>query len=360
MAESVYRQMQQVLEKRGGLYPGKDIPEFYALVEELFTLEEVAVYIAIPKGFHTAADIAKNAGKDADAVAVLLEAMADKGLCNAGRMGGVSYYSAPMFVPGIFEYQFMRGTETDRDRTLARLIHAYKSSLDAQRGAPEETYPLSRVIPVDRAIGAGNTVHTYHQVASYIERYAPISVSTCFCRHEAKLIDENDHCGAPDDVCMQFGMGAQFVIDRNMGREISKKEAMAVLDKAEDAGLVHTAINRQEIDFLCNCCACHCMILKKTLAHPKPGMVLNSGFQPRHHPDLCVACNVCVERCPTKALDMGDDDVPVVDLDKCIGCGVCATGCEVEAITLVERAGVMPPPADQAALRAAIKASRTQ
>ncbi|MBI9085996.1 MAG: 4Fe-4S binding protein [Desulfobacterales bacterium] len=360
MAEAVYQQLCNVLAKRGGLYPGRDIPEFFALVEELFTPEEAEIYVAIPRGFHPAADIARNAGKDGDSAAAILETMADKGLCNAGKMGGVSYYSAPMFVPGIFEYQFMRGTRTDRDRTLARLIHDYKRALDAGRETPRETYPLTRVIPVDRTVAAGNTVHTYHQVATYIEKYSPISVSTCFCRHEARLLDENDHCGAPDDVCMQFGMGAQFVIDRNMGRKVSREEAMAVLDKAEDAGLVHTAINRQEIDFVCNCCACHCMILKKTLAHPRPGVVLNSGFQPRHDKDLCIACGVCIDRCPTEALAMGEDEVPTVDLDRCIGCGVCATGCEVEAVTLVERPGVIPPPVDQAALRAAMKASHAQ
>lgn len=136
------------------------------------------------------------------------------------------------------------------------------------------------MITVDRKIKVGNKIHTYDQVKSYIERYDPLAVSTCYCRHEAKLINEDDHCGKPDEVYMQFGWGAQFVIDREIGRKITKEEAMEILNQSEEAGLVHATLNRQEIEFLCNYCPCHCVILKTALAQPKPGIALNSGFQP--------------------------------------------------------------------------------
>jgi ferredoxin len=53
---------------------------------------------------------------------------------------------------------------------------------------------------------------------------------------------------------------------------------------------------------------------------------------------------------------MSDKDTWALNPDRCIGCGVCATGCAFEAITLVERAGVPPPPLDQRALLEAVKA----
>ncbi len=358
MAGQVYHELCKLLAKRGGRYPGKDIPQFYDLVEELFFPEEAAVYNAIPKGSHTAEAIARELGKAVDEIKPVLEGMASKGLCIAVSMDGVTYYSAPPFVPGIFEFQFMPGTKTERDRKLAHLIHAYKAAVDSGQGPMKDTYPTTRVIAVDRKIQAENTIHTYQQVASYIEKYHPLAVSTCFCRHEAKLIDEKDDCGKPDEVCMQFGTWAQFIIDRKMGRQISKEEAFEVLNKAEEAGLVHAALNRQEIEFLCNCCSCHCMILKTALAHPKPGSILNSGFKPRHDYALCTSCGACIDRCPAKALAMGNEERPELNLDRCIGCGVCAGGCDFDAIKLVERAGILPPPVDQKALQEAIKASR--
>jgi Pyruvate/2-oxoacid:ferredoxin oxidoreductase delta subunit len=360
MTTNIYRNLCETLAQRGGRYPGIDIPEFYALMEMLFTAEEAEVYCAIPRGFNPASTIAKAIDKPKDKVAAILETMADKGLCTAGKFESTSFYGAPLLVPGIFEFQFMRGTNTEKDHKLAKLIHEYKDAVDKIQGPPKVTFPTTRVIPVDKKIEAGNTIHTYDQVAAYIKKYEPLSVSTCFCRHEAKLIDPDDHCGKPDEVCMQFGLSAQFIIDRNMGRQVSKDEALNILLLAEDAGLVHASVNRQEIDFLCNCCRCHCMILKTALAQPKPGISMNSGFQPVWDVDLCTACETCIENCPTEALTMGDQDVPEVNLDRCIGCGVCASGCPVDAIVLETRSDIEAPPVDRKALRAAIKATGTQ
>jgi len=358
MAEDVYKQLCETMANRGGMYPGIDIPEFYDLTRELFTPEEAAVSNAMPRGFNPAGVIAKEMGKSEEEVAAILEAMADKGLCTAGKMGEATFYGGPPFVPGIFEFQFMRGTNTERDKKLATLIHAYKTAYDASKVRPKVTFPQMRVVTVDRVVKAGNKIHTYDQVASYIENYDPLAVSTCFCRHQARLIDENDHCGKPDEVCMQFGMGAQFVMDRGMGRKISKEEALEILKQSEEAGLVHATVNRQEIDFLCNCCSCHCMILKTALSQPRPGLTLASGFQPIWDAELCIACETCIERCPMTALTLGEDDVPEVDLDRCIGCGVCATGCAAEAISLEDRPGIPVPPVDQKALKEATKVSQ--
>jgi Pyruvate/2-oxoacid:ferredoxin oxidoreductase delta subunit len=251
----------------------------------------------------------------------------------------------------------MRGTHTDRDKKLARLIQNYKKAVDKNRQPQKDAFPVMRVIAVDRTIGAGNQIHTYDQVKSYIEGYEPLAVSTCYCRHQARLIDEESHCGNPDDVCLQFGRGAQFVIDRKMGKKITKAEAMEILERSEEAGLVHCTNNRQEIDFLCNCCSCHCVILKKALQHPKPGLMVNSGFQPVWDWDLCTACETCVERCPMKAIHMGEEDMPTVNLERCIGCGVCATGCPSEAIEMEQRQGIPVPPVNQKALKEAVRES---
>ena len=155
---------------------------------------------------------------------------------------------------------------------------------------------------------------------------------------------------------MQFGQGAQFVIEKGMGRKVSKEEAVEVLKRSEEAGLVHCSSNRQEIDFVCNCCADHCMILKTALVQPKPGLALNSGFQPLFDADRCTACEICIDNCPGTALTLGENDVPVVNLDRCFGCGVCATGCPSEAVAMVVRAEFPEPPLDRKALKEAIKA----
>jgi electron transport complex protein RnfB len=360
MTQEVYRQMLEVMNQRKGPYAGMDIPEFYEMVEALFTPEEAAVNNALPKGPATAGDIAAAMGKSEDDTAELLETMADKGLCQTFIKNDVRYYLGVPFMPGIFEYQFMPGRTTDRDKKIARLIHAYKQGHTAAKGRTKITFPVARVITVDRTIPAGNTIHTYDQVSTYIDKYETIGVGTCYCRHAAKLRDEDIH-GMPTDVCMWFGNMAEYAIERLGGRRLTKQAARQVLDKAEEAGLVHMSRNTSEdIDFICNCDRWHCEVIKGVLKQSKPALFFNSGFQPRFDPDLCTACETCLERCPPQALAMGDNEIPAVDLDRCFGCAVCATGCPSDAIAMEAKTDFQAPPKDPKELIASLKASFTK
>jgi len=356
---NVYKQLFEVMKKRRGPYTGIDIPEFYTLVQELFTPEEAQVNNAMSRKPATAKDIAKELGKSANDIVTTLESMADRGLCKTFLKDDVRYYQGEPFMPGIFEYQFMAGKTTERDKKIARLIHTYKKAFNAAKGKTKMTFPFTRVITVDKTIDAGNVVHTYDQVATYIEKYDSIGVGTCYCRHAAALRDEDTH-GMPMDVCMWFGTMAEYAIERLGAKNIGKEEAMQVLDRAEEAGLVHMSRNTTEdIDFICNCDRWHCEVISGVLKQSKPALFFNSGFQPRFDPDLCTACETCIERCPPEALAMGDDDVPQVNLDRCFGCAVCATGCPTEAIALEAKSDFPLPPKDPKELITAIKASFT-
>lgn len=358
MTHQVYKDMLDVMKKRGGAYSGMDIPEFYAMVEALFTPEEAELNNAMPRGPFTAADMAKNTGKAEAEVRDTLEAMAGKGLCLALAVEGTVYYQSARLMPGILEFQFMPGRTTERDKKLAALIHAYKEAYD--RGSPPKAkeFPTSRVITVDRTIAPDNRVRTYDQVQTFIDANAFISVSTCYCRHAAELRGEDTH-GMPKDVCMQFGLAAQYAVERLGAKRVTKQEALEVLERAEEAGLIHMSGNMaSDIGFICNCDRWHCVVVTHALRKPKPGLFFNSGFQPRFDPAACEACGTCVDRCPAEALTLTEDSgPPVIDLDRCFGCAVCATGCPADAVSMVNRLGFPEPPQDARALKEAIKAA---
>ena len=63
MSDQVYRELLEVMKKRGGGYAGLDIPEFFTLVEKLFTPEEAAVNNAMPRGPFQAKDLAESMGR---------------------------------------------------------------------------------------------------------------------------------------------------------------------------------------------------------------------------------------------------------------------------------------------------------
>jgi hypothetical protein len=101
-----------------------DIPEYYNLIKELFTAEEAAVFNAIPKDYHSADTIAVNLDKSEQETSSILEQMADKGLVLAGEFADTSFYGITP-LDNIFDFQFMRGTNTERDKKLAKLIRHY-------------------------------------------------------------------------------------------------------------------------------------------------------------------------------------------------------------------------------------------
>jgi hypothetical protein len=93
------------------------------------------------------------------------------------------------------------------------------------KGKTKMTFPFTRVITVDKTIDAGNVIHTYDQVATYIEKYDSIGLGTCYCRHAAALRDEDTH-GMPMNVCMWFGTMAEYAIERLGAKKIGREEAM--------------------------------------------------------------------------------------------------------------------------------------
>lgn len=327
-----------------------DVPEYQTMLHVLFNPEEAEVQNAMPPDRFTAADVATKMGKGVSDVTRVLEAMADKGLCQSYLRNGARFYFGPPLMPGIFEFQFMRGTSTERDHQIARAINAYRKAA-ASSGLPTPVvYPGSRVIPVGRAVQAQASVQTYDQVMEYINTSDPIAVATCYCRHEARLIDEKDNCGMPMEVCMPFRASAEYVIERKIGRQVDKQEAMDIMRRSEEAGLVHACVNTQRLDFICNCCACHCAMLQGALRQPKPGLAMLHSFVPAVSAETCTLCGVCVDRCPTDALSINGGEVPARDDDRCIGCGVCASGCGENAIALVARDRLFTPPVDRRAL----------
>ncbi|OIN95692.1 hypothetical protein AUJ66_08675 [Candidatus Desantisbacteria bacterium CG1_02_38_46] len=50
--------------------------------------------------------------------------------------------------------------------------------------------------------------------------------------------------------------------------------------------------------------------------------------------EMCTGCEICIDECPNKALELVDDIASVVRVQDCDGCGKCAESCPNEAITM--------------------------
>jgi ferredoxin len=358
MTTPVYEQLAEAFSSRGGSLAVLKRRELYALLEELFTQEEAELAAKMPLSPMPAADLATGMGGDPQGVEKLLETMADKGLVFTYERGGVRHYNLMALFPGIFEMQFMKGEVSDRAKKIARLFQDYSSvMLGLREGtAPAiPTFPFARVITVEQEIPAGVEIYPHDKASEYIANSDQIAVGTCYCRHWGELLDRP--CDKPKDVCLSFGPTAKFIAERGFGRLISKEEALKVLDRAEKAGLVHCSSNTGKyVDFICNCCICHCLILQSIRSAVLPNRAATSGFIMVVDEEQCTGCGDCIGRCPMEALSM-QDDIVVRDADRCIGCGLCISVCPTSALRMELREQRPIPLRDRRELNIAVMAS---
>jgi Pyruvate/2-oxoacid:ferredoxin oxidoreductase delta subunit len=188
--------------------------------------------------------------------------------------------------------------------------------------------PFTRVIPVGVAVPASTQVLSYENVEEIIARAKTIAVTKCTCRLTAHK------CDRPLEVCLQVNKAADYSITRGTGKQVSREEALRLLKEAEEAGLIHVTMNKQQTDhFICNCCPCCCQTMPVLI---KDGIrvIDPSRFQAVVDQELCLACGACLERCYFGALQTNEEDKAFVVGEKCLGCGLCRVVCPVEAISL--------------------------
>ncbi len=361
MTEPVYEKLANALNARGGAIRGIKCREFFALLEELFTPDEAALGAKMPMSPVTAEDLAKEIGSDPNELKCSLETMADKGLVFSRDRDGVRFYPLLILVPGIFEMQFMGGQVNDHAKKLARLFDDYFQAAmqpSAATSTPRVTFPSFRVIAVEQEITASVEVHPYDKVSEYIANAEYIAVGTCYCRHHGELVGRP--CDKPNDVCLTFGPQAEYVVERGFGRRISKDEALEVLNISENAGLVHCSSNTGKyLDWICNCCGCHCGVLRSIKNAAAPSMAANSSFIVTVNEEECIGCGDCLDRCWMDALTM-EGEIVTRDAVRCIGCGICISACPTGALTLQTREDAPVPPSTWRDLNAIMMTSLQQ
>jgi len=316
-----------------------DRPEFLEILRILFTPEEAELALHLAFRPKPVDDIAQKAGLSVNEVTTLCERLADKGLAFCRIRHGNKAYALQPLLPGIFEMPFMGRRHIDVD--FDRLGHLWEQYYDNGQGYELHGSKTNhvRVLPVRKAIPSAINVLPFEEVSYYIDKAECISLGDCACRVAEKK------CNNPIEVCFGFDDGARFLVERKMARFVAKEEALKILEKCEDVGLVHITTNTSNrIVLICNCCPCCCHALgavtriKDTVSYPV------SNFYASVNPDDCNACGVCEDRCPAKAITV--DDAAAIDVSLCIGCGLCASACPTEAIALNRRADSIEPPAD--------------
>ncbi|MDI6795298.1 MAG: 4Fe-4S binding protein [Desulfatibacillaceae bacterium] len=319
--KSLYEQLADKI-----MVPGsKLIPELFAM---LVNEDEARILLALP-GF--AQDLAEKSGMTQKDMEAKLKEFFDKGLVfKSIKPEGVKYRLCRDIVQFHDATILWSGAGRDYFDKWQQFMEtewpAYAKMVESV--VPR---PFTRIIPVDRSITPRTQILAFESAREVIEQNDTIAVTPCTCRLIARK------CDSPVEVCLQVGKAADYNIERGTGRKINKEEALEILVKSEEAGLMHVTMNRShDMHFICNCCGCCCIAMPIMIEYGTK-MVDPSRFLAVVDADACQGCGTCEDRCWFSAIIVdAESAIAVVDADKCMGCGVCQVSCPEDAISLKE------------------------
>ncbi len=286
------------------------------------------------------------------------------------RHGVVVYRLMPFIDVGVFEYTFMGELEDNKEnRELAQLYHELtgglqdilKNNYSAVEAWVQKRAPVDRTIPYTINKATGNEIEIVvdqildvpeekilpvQKVEKLVEKFDDIAVGHCFCRHQQDLL--GNPCKQTDirENCFTFGKSARYTADQGFARLITKEEALDIIRRSDDDGLVHKAYHphfdtAKDETSLCICCNCCC-----GQAGHNSVNVNTTRYIAQVNQESCTGCGICVENCHTFAMKLNEENVAEVG-ERCIGCGVCAYVCPEQAISLKENERIVrqiPPP----------------
>ena len=287
------------------------------------------------------------------------------------RKGVVVYRLLPMARQ--FEYSFMKKLEkTEENIKKAKLfIELMEDFRDILTQDYDKLPTIMKNMPaLDHAVPIRNNKETGEEIKIIVDKeleapeekilsiddikeiinqFDDIAVGYCYCRQQEEFLGHPCKQIEPTERCFTLGKSARHTAKYGFTRLVSKEEALEILKKIEDAGLVHKAYHlhantENVVDAICNCCNCCCPASKPHVIMPFVTMV---DFVAEIDEDLCIGCGTCVEKCHNLVLELNDDNKAELVGEECIGCGVCAHFCPENAIALrkipQKRVNIIPP-----------------
>jgi len=287
----------------------------------------------------------------------------EKHLTSILKKGGLEFrlekgqrlYANTPLVVGMYELQL--------ERLSPEFIQDFKAYTSEKRYGISflaTKLPQMRTIPIGKSITPKLPVADFDQINKLLETASdPFVILPCICRRKKSLQEEPCQQTDRTETCMAMGGVAQTLLEMEIGREISRNDAMDIIRENQKEGLVLQPGNTQDIEFLCSCCGCCCSMLSLQKELPRPLDFWASNFQASIDPDCCISCGKCIIHCQTQALTPAklskkkskeDRPKPNLNLHRCIGCGNCVPACPTGALSLIPCVSQVRPPKNREGL----------
>jgi electron transport complex protein RnfB len=344
--EKVYRDLQKYLDRMPISYPATESGVEIRILKHLFTPEEAEIALQLSMISEPVERIHKRLEKSGKSIQELeknLDQMVYKGSIYGSKEGGKKVYSSMPLAIGMYEFQVERLTEDFAKDFLQYLDESFGSEVGKIK------IPLLRTIPVEKSIPVPEKyqVSNYDNVRYLVENAkGHLAVANCVCRQTKDMVGER--CTATDlrETCIMLSPEeADYYVNVGIGRYITKDEALNILEKAQEAGLILQPVNAKNPEAICCCCGDCCGLLTSMKKFPRPADYYSSNFYSEVNPELCSGCQICVDKCQMDAPFI-NEGVAAINLDRCIGCGNCVVICGTGAIQLKKKESEQPLPKD--------------
>jgi len=331
----VYERLAKALDKLPNGFPQTPSRTEIQILKKIFSSDEASLASQLSGSMEPVEAIARRVGLSEEEAKTKLISMGKRGLLWFSEREGKHHFRLAPFVVGFYEEQL-----ESMDHELAHLVEKYMHDGGAA-GIMKPQPALHRVVPAQKAVKS-EWILPYDDVKAILLASKSFNVRDCICRVQQDFIGRK--CDFPLKICLNF---ASYERPAQPG-DISKDEALALLDKAEEIGLVHTVSNVMKgFGYVCNCCGCCCGILRGITDWGIENSVAYANYYSVIDPSECQGCGTCIKRCQVHAISE-ENGVAVVDLKRCIGCGLCVTGCPngVARLQRKSKDQVADPPVD--------------
>ena len=356
--DEVYVKLQRHLDSQAIGFPATRSGVELRILKHIFTPAEAEITLLLsykPKSLQTIFAKAGNRVASLDSLEAVLDKIQKKGGIESKVKNGEKHYCCAPLVVGMYELQLGRLTP--------EFIKDFNEYISDRRFGVEflsTALPQMRTIPVAKSITPQHHVSTFDEVATLLRQAEePFAILECICRKKKAL--EGNPCRATDrkETCLAVGNMARMVLLGENGREISAEEAISIIEKNQEQGLVLQPSNTEMAEFICSCCGCCCGMLRTLKRIPKPVDYWATNFYAAVDPDRCEGCGDCEKSCQVSAIRVSENDRQAkVDPARCLGCGVCVPRCPVEAISLLKKPVETKPPLTREELHEIIMARK--
>ncbi|MCD7818763.1 MAG: 4Fe-4S binding protein [Lachnospiraceae bacterium] len=318
----------------------------FDFLQYMFSEEEAEIYLTMPMGVMFAPwEWAQETGRDQTECETLCEEFANRGLLWRARRSGMTLYHQVALAHGIYEYNLDRFFDDG-------FIDTFTTSLtfdETEGGTMNSGTPFYYAVPCDESVVADEEgILVNDDWRKIVARHSVIGVSPCQCRM-ANMVRAGEGpvpeigseelkeymdplCGHPIETCLSFGEEAEYYIERGIARQIDQDEAIRILERSVEHGMVIQSCYTRDTEIICSCHGDCCGILGGYVAAGAEAAAVansfpnNSNYDLQYDKDSCIKCGLCVDRCPMFAISMDDDGYPTVNA-LCMRCGQCGMVC---------------------------------